>query len=109
MNNTKLAQLQGILDEMVDTGFVAGVNCLVLKDGIEQSYYESGYQDIASGKRLNRDTIFRMYSMTKPVTAAAAMILLQEGKIDLMDPVSKYLPGFKNQRVARKGLQNKAG
>lgn len=105
MNNTKLAQLQGILDEMVDTGFVAGVNCLVLKDGIEQSYYESGYQDIASGKRLNRDTIFRMYSMTKPVTAAAAMILLQEGKIDLMDPVSKYLPGFKNQRVARNGIE----
>ena len=105
MNKEKLSKLQDVLNEMVDTGFVAGVSCVVLKDGIEQCYYEAGYQDIAAGKKLSRDTIFRMYSMSKPVTATAAMILLQEGRIDLMDPVSKYLPGFKNQKVARNGIE----
>ncbi len=105
MNKEKLSKLQSVLDEMVDTGYVAGVSALVIKGGQEQGYFEAGYQDLSSGKSVSRDTIFRMYSMTKPVTATAAMILLEEGKIDLFDPVSKYLPGFKNQKVVRNGIE----
>ncbi len=105
MNKEKLSKLQSVLDEMVDTGYVAGVSALVIKGGQEQGYFEAGYQDLSSQKKLSRDTIFRMYSMTKPVTATAAMILLEEGKIDLFDPVSKYLPGFKNQKVIRNGIE----
>lgn len=104
MNQKKLGQLQTLLQEMVDTKFISGVSCMVLQNGEEQCYYEAGLRDIANGFPITRDTIFRMYSMTKPVTSAAVMILLEEGKIDLLDPVSKFLPGFSNQHVIINGM-----
>ncbi len=104
MNREKLKRLQSVMQEMADTEFVAGVNCLVLQHGEEQCYYEAGYRDIAGGKKMTRDTIFRLYSMSKPITSAAVMILLEEGKIDLYDSVSDYLPGFKNQHVLVNGV-----
>lgn len=104
MNKQKLSGLQTLLNEMTDTGFIAGVSCMVLQGGEEQCYYESGMRDIANALPITRDTIFRLYSMTKPITSAAVMILLEEGKIDLLDPVSKYLPGFNNQHIMQKGM-----
>lgn len=104
MNIQRLERLRELAQEMVDTGFIAGVNCMVMQHGKELCYYEAGYRDKAAGKKMTRDTIFRLYSMTKPVTSAAVMILLQEGKIDLLDPVSRYLPGFKEQYVIDKGI-----
>lgn len=103
MNQDKLQTLQGIMQEMVDTGFAAGVNCMVLHKGEEQCYFEAGYQDIETEKMIKRDTIFRLYSMSKPVTAVAAMILVDQGKMDLADPVEKFLPGFKNQYAIENG------
>lgn len=103
LNKNKLARLENVLREMVDSGFVAGVSCMVLQDGEEQCYYEAGYRDAANRVPLTRDTIFRLYSMTKPITSAAVMMLLEEGKIDLLEPVSKYLPGFADQCVIQKG------
>ena len=104
MNKQKLSKLQNLLQEMTDTRFVSGVNCMVLQGGEELCYYESGYRDIANNLPMTRDTIFRLYSMTKPVTSAAVMMLLEEGKIDLLDPVSKYLPGFADQHVITNGM-----
>lgn len=104
MNKQKLAKIQSLLKEMSDTGFISGVNCMVLHNGEEQCYYESGMRDIANALPVTRDTIFRLYSMTKPITSAAVMILLEEGVIDLLDPVSKYLPGFNNQYIWQKGM-----
>lgn len=104
MNLQRLERLNELAQEMVDTGFIAGVNCMVIQHGKELCYYEAGYRDMAAGRKMTRDTIFRLYSMSKPVTSAAVMILLQEGKIDLLDPVSKYLPGFQNQYVIDKGI-----
>ncbi len=104
MNLQRLERLNEVAQEMVDTGFIAGVNCMVIQHGKELCYYEAGYRDMAAGKKMTRDTIFRLYSMSKPVTSAAVMILLQEGKIDLLDPVFKYLPGFQNQYVIDKGI-----
>lgn len=100
MNKEKLARIQGILNEMVETSYVAGINCLILENGKEQGYYEAGYIDISEKRILTRDSIFLLYSMTKPVTAAAIMMLMEDGVIDLLDPVEKYLSGFKAQKVA---------
>lgn len=105
MKTQKLERLGELATEMVETGYVAGVNCMVLQHGRELAYYEAGYRDVAGNKKMTRDTIFRLYSMTKPVTSAAAMILLEEGKIDLLDPVSKFLPGFQNQYVIENGVK----
>ena len=104
MNRERLRRIAEIMHEMTDKAYVSGVTCMVLQNGEEQYYYETGYRDIAAGYKMTRDTIHRMYSMTKPVTAAAAMILLEEGKIDLMDQVSDYLPGFRNQYVIERGV-----
>lgn len=105
MKTQKLERLGELATEMVETGYVAGVNCMVLQHGRELAYYEAGYRDVAGNKKMARDTIFRLYSMTKPVTSAAAMILLEEGKIDLLDPVSKFLPGFQDQYVIENGVK----
>ena len=58
----------------------------------------------ANGKMIERDTIFRLFSMTKPIIAAAAMILFERGVIDLADPVSRYIPGFADQMVSVRWL-----
>lgn len=104
MNRKKLSRIQELLWTMTESGFVSGANCMVWQGGQEQCYYEAGMRDLAAGLPMTRDTIFRLYSMTKPVTAAAAMILLEEGKIDLYDPVSDYLPGFRDQKVMANGV-----
>ena len=83
----------------VDNHECAGLSLLVLRDGSEALYAEAGYADIAEARPVRRDSIFRLYSQSKPVTAAAAMLLMERGAIDLSDPVEKYLPGFRNQRV----------
>ncbi len=93
-------QLEKVLRCAIGNKECAGANLMVLKEGKEIFYHEDGYADLEEGLHIKRNTIFRMYSMTKPVTAAAAMILLERGVIDLYEPVSKFLPGFKNQAVA---------
>ena len=100
LNTKSLSRIQNVLDEMVNTGYAAGGNCLVLQNGIEQCYYESGYRDLDSKDKLTRDTLFRLYSMSKTVTSVATFILIERGVIDLFDNVSKYLPGFANPKVA---------
>ena len=103
MNQGKLTRLSNILQEMTEAHFVSGVTCMVIQNGEEKYYHETGFRDIGNKLPMTRDTIFRMYSMSKPVTATAAMMLLEEGKIDLLEPVSKYLPGFTNQYIVTDG------
>ncbi|WP_461883821.1 serine hydrolase domain-containing protein [Fusicatenibacter sp.] len=94
-------RLQQVMDASVAKGETPGCLLLVIKDGEEQVYLESGYADIEAKTPVSRDHIFRLYSMSKPITAAAMMILVERGIVDLADPVSKYLPGFRNQIVRR--------
>ena len=96
-------QLWQIMNQAVENNQIAGMNMMVVKDGQEEVYLECGYADKAAEKKLKRDTIFRLFSMTKPVTAAAAMLLFERGVIDLADPVSKYIPGFADQMVSVPG------
>ncbi|WP_374345311.1 serine hydrolase domain-containing protein [Phenylobacterium sp.] len=91
--------LAAYLDDLVSSGKYPGASVLVLKDGREAYYAQAGMEDREAARPLRRDTIFRIYSMTKPVTTAAVMILVDEGKLRLDDPVTRYIPEFAHLRV----------
>lgn len=96
-------RLKAIADRAVQNGDTAGVNVLVLKDGKELAYCESGWRDLENRIPMTRDTIFRLYSQTKPITAAAVILLASRGEIDLAAWLSDYLPEFSHQFVNRNG------
>ena len=75
----------------------AGMNLLVLKDGKPVLSLADGFADLETKQTMKYDTILRLYSMSKPVTAAAVMLLMQRGLIDLQEPVSKYIPTYAHQ------------
>ncbi|MCR5278362.1 MAG: beta-lactamase family protein [Lachnospiraceae bacterium] len=94
----KLTLVKEAMDRAIEAKEVAGVSLLVLKDGKETLYAQSGHSDIAGNIPMNRDVIVHLYSQSKPITAAAAMLLMQDGLIDLNEPVEKYLESFRNQQ-----------
>jgi len=94
-------QVTACLERAVENHEAAGINLLINRDGEEFCYAQAGYADIAAGKPVARDSIFRLYSQSKPITAAAVMILADRGEIDFADGVDRYLPGFANPRVIR--------
>ncbi len=105
MDISRLKNIQNVLDNFTEEKNAAGLNLLVYKDGRETGYWQSGFADLQSGRAYNRNTIVRLYSMTKPVTAVAAMILIEEGKLDFANELFRYLPEFKNVKVCtEKGL-----
>ena len=103
LHTTEINQIKKVLTANIENETIAGGNLLVLKNGKEIFYHEDGFADREEKRPVRRDSIFRLYSMTKPITAAAMMILLERGEIDLYDPVSKYLNGFKEQKAAQDG------
>ena len=98
-----IESLKKTLRSSIERDEIAGANLMVLQHGQELFYQEDGLADLESGRPMTRDTIFRLYSMTKPITAAAVMMLMERGEIDLFDPVSRYIPGFRNPRVEQNG------
>lgn len=92
-------RLKKIVREAVENGEIAGLNVLILKNQREIFYEQAGFANIEERKPITRDTIFRLYSMTKPITAAAALLLVERGLLDLGQPVSQILTGFCNQKV----------
>lgn len=96
-----MSQIKKVLKDNIDNDFIAGGNLMIIKGGKEVFYYEDGFADKKAGTTINRDSFFRLYSMSKPITAAAVMILLERGEIDLYEPVSKFLTGFKEQMVQK--------
>jgi CubicO group peptidase (beta-lactamase class C family) len=88
------------MNEHVAKGRIAGAIGLISRRG-QIAYFETyGWQDREAKVAMKKDAIFRMYSMTKPVTGVAVMILYEEGRFSLNDPVSKYLPEFTKPKVA---------
>lgn len=85
--------------QAVDTGVLAGAVTLAWQRGNLLQVNEIGYRDVEAGLPMQRDTIFRVASMTKPVTVAAAMSLLEEGKLTLSDPVTRWLPELADLQV----------
>ena len=98
----RLARIDRFLDESVDSNRIAGAVALVLRDG--QPVYERavGWADREAGRRMTTDAIFRIASQTKAITSVAAMILIEEGKLALNDPVSRYIPTFARTTVANR-------
>ncbi len=88
-----------ILAAAVENKECAGINVLVRRHGEELLYTQAGMANIEEGRLIQRDSIFRLYSQTKPVTAAAVMLLVERGLIDLMDGVDKFLPGFRHPQI----------
>ncbi|MGV0798486.1 serine hydrolase domain-containing protein, partial [Mycolicibacterium elephantis] len=83
---------QASIREAIDAGLLAGAVTLVWRAGQVLQVNELGYRDVEARLPMQRDTIFRIASMTKPVTVAAAMSLVDEGRLALTDPVTKWLP-----------------
>ncbi|HTI73859.1 MAG TPA: serine hydrolase domain-containing protein [Mycobacterium sp.] len=95
----KLDSNQASVQEAIDAGLLAGAVTLVWRSGEVLQVSELGHRDVHANLPMQRDTIFRIASMTKPVTVAAAMTLVDEGKLALSDPVTKWLPELSDMRV----------
>lgn len=102
----RLARLHEYLRDMTaaDGGRYLGVVSLVARDGVIVDVAAWGYRDLARTQPLKTDAIFRIYSMSKTVTAAAVMLLVEEGKIGLEDPVARFIPAFGAIRVFDDGV-----
>jgi CubicO group peptidase (beta-lactamase class C family) len=96
----RLVRIDRFLQQAVDSGRIAGAVALVLRDG--QVAYERavGWSDKESGRRMTADAIFRIASQTKALTSTAIMMLVEEGRIALGDPVSRFIPAFARTSVA---------
>ncbi|MEV5410294.1 serine hydrolase domain-containing protein [Thermopolyspora sp. NPDC052614] len=103
LDGERLRRIDAHFSAYVDGGRLPGWLVLVSRGG-EIAYLSTyGARDIASGAPVETDTLFRMYSMTKPVTSVAAMMLYEEGRITLNDPVADYIPSFGDVRVYESG------
>lgn len=96
-------KIEQLIKIAVEKQEIAGANILVIQDGKERAFAAGGYADIQAEKKYERDTIARLYSMTKPVTSAAAMLLMERGLLDPGAFVEEFLPGFHNTIVASGG------
>lgn len=97
-------RIEECLRRMIDEeGRMVGASVLVYHHGREALYAQAGMADREKRIPMHRDAIFRLYSQTKPVTAAAATLLVERGLIDLMEPVERFLPGFRGAKVAAGG------
>jgi CubicO group peptidase (beta-lactamase class C family) len=95
----RLAKLDAYMAKAVADGRVAGMTTLLARHGQIVSEKAYGYRSLSSGAPMTRDTIFRLYSMSKPITGVAMMMLFEDGKWRLDDPVTKFVPEFKNLKV----------
>ena len=100
LSRSRLARLSDVLRAEIERGRVPGAVALVARRG-RIAYFESlGVRDPARGAPMHKDTIFRIYSMTKPIVSVAAMMLWEEGQFLLNDALAKYLPEFGRMKVA---------
>ena len=98
----RLTRLSSSMNEWVNKGWINGAVGMIVRDNKIVYYSAVGYKDVKDKTLLSRDDIFRLASQTKAVTSVAAMILYEEGKFLLDDPVSKYLPSFAHEKVLDK-------
>lgn len=99
MDSDRLERVTQAMQGFVDDGLLSGAVTMASRDNKVVHYESVGYRDIEAQAPMTPDTIFRIYSMTKPVTGVALMILYEEGKFKLSDPVEKYIPEMANLQV----------
>ena len=100
LSEQKLSEVDRFMERQVAELKIAGAVIIIAHDGKIGFFHTYGQMDREAGKPMRRDTIFRLYSMTKAITTAAALHLVDAGKIGLDDPVSRYLPAFGKVQVA---------
>ena len=100
MSPARLNMFKQAMQAEVDKGNIPGMVIMVSRKGKLVYSEVVGYQDKDAGIPLKKDSIFRIYSMTKPLVSVAAMILAEDGKLTLSDPISKYLPEFADMKVS---------
>ena len=98
LDTDRLNRIKGWMQGYVDADQYAGCSVLIAQGGAEAFYHDCGLRDVADGLPWQRDTIARIYSMTKPITSAALMILVERGLVHLDAPVSNFIPAFGNAR-----------
>ena len=101
----RFQRLHQAMQGFVDRKEVSGIVTLVTRDGRTADMHAVGLQDVDSKTPMRTDTIFRIASMTKPITSVAILMLYEEGKLLLTDPVSKFIPGFRNMAVLEQGAE----
>lgn len=99
MDSERLSRVTAAMQELVEEGRLAGVVTAAARDNKLVHFESVGYRDLESGDPMTNDAIFRIYSMTKPITGVALMMLYEEGKFRLADPVENYLPELKDLQV----------
>jgi CubicO group peptidase (beta-lactamase class C family) len=100
----RLARLDSYLDGYVANGRQKGSLLVITRGGKIAHVSQRGHRDADAGLPVEPDTIWRIYSMTKPITSVAAMMLYEEGALSLFDPVAKFIPSFGDLRVYRQGM-----
>ena len=99
MSATRLERIGPAMRSYVDRGIYAGVSTIIARRGVVVHAAQYGFRDKKAGKPMTEDTIFRLYSMTKPIVSTALMMLLEEGRFRLIDPVARYVPAFAHVKV----------
>src|SRR5436309_1737185 len=98
---TRDDRIAALLEGVVRRGALAGIATLVWRDGQVVQWAAVGCRDVAAKLPVERDTLFRIASMTKPITSTAALMLLEEGRFALDDPIARWAPEFSRMRVLR--------
>ncbi|MEL6449866.1 MAG: serine hydrolase domain-containing protein [Pseudomonadota bacterium] len=106
LDPARLARIRPWAQGYVDGGKFPGLSVLIAQGGQEVFFDAQGSRDIANGAPFARDTVVRIYSMTKPVTSLVLMTLVEEGKVHLDAPLSRFLPAFAQPRALRPGAQS---
>jgi CubicO group peptidase (beta-lactamase class C family) len=99
LDTDRLGRLDAFLDGLQAVGRIPGWQLLVGRHGRLAHAHQDGWADIEAGRPVTAGTLFRIYSMTKPVTAVAAMILYERGEIELSDPLERFIPSFGRVRM----------
>jgi CubicO group peptidase (beta-lactamase class C family) len=97
----KIGELENRMQKFVSDGDAMGIATLLVKDGKIVSHTQAGLRHVKDGAPINEETLYRIYSMTKPITGVALMTLYEEGRFSLDDPVSKFIPEFENLTVVK--------
>jgi len=103
LSGERLQRLRTVMQEYADRGRVAGVVTYVARNGRVAHLEAAGMADIEAGREMRTDTVFRIASQTKALTSVAAMMLVEEGRIGLADPIARFLPAFEKTTVAVPG------
>lgn len=104
-SSPRLAAVNQLINRYIKTGLIPGAIAVIARHGNLVHFTAYGEMDLEQHKPMREEAIFRIYSMTKPLTAVALLILYEQGYFQLSDPISQYIPAFKNLKVLENNLQ----